>query len=151
MQDWTIRTLEVLILDEADRLLDLGFEQQVSTILHRAPKQRRTGLFSATLTNELKQLVKAGLRNPAHVCVKSVVKPSQGGDVKSGEGKSERGEDELEEDLDESTRKQRDEETSPDSNKKHHDVPSGLTNYYAFAELDVKLPYLVQFLQWVGP
>jgi len=38
------------VLDEADRLLDMGFKQQLDAIMLRLPKQRRTGLFSATQT-----------------------------------------------------------------------------------------------------
>eukprot|EP00397_Hematodinium_sp_SG-2012_P013759 GEMP01013980.1.p1 GENE.GEMP01013980.1~~GEMP01013980.1.p1 ORF type:complete len:631 (+),score=162.21 GEMP01013980.1:161-2053(+) len=64
-----LKHTEVLILDEADRLLALGFENNLSQIFHVMPKQRRTGLFSATLSSELKKLIKAGLRNPAHVQV----------------------------------------------------------------------------------
>lgn len=44
------RAAQVLVLDEADRLLDLGFEVQLLEIIHTLPKQRRTGLFSATQT-----------------------------------------------------------------------------------------------------
>jgi ATP-dependent RNA helicase DDX55/SPB4 len=40
----------VLILDEADTLLDMGFEATINAVLQRLPKQRRTGLFSATQT-----------------------------------------------------------------------------------------------------
>jgi ATP-dependent RNA helicase DDX55/SPB4 len=48
----------------------MGFEASINTILHRLPKQRRTGLFSATQTDEVLQLVRAGLRNPVKVEVK---------------------------------------------------------------------------------
>merc|ERR1712029_1315154 len=65
-----IKTLEVLVLDEGDRLLSLGFERSISTILSFLPKQRRTGLFSATQTKDLDKLVRAGLRNPVLVSVK---------------------------------------------------------------------------------
>jgi len=65
-----VRALEVLILDEADVLLQAGFAAQVGAILSRLPKQRRTGLFSATQTSEVKALIRAGLRNPATVSVK---------------------------------------------------------------------------------
>ncbi|XP_058940608.2 ATP-dependent RNA helicase DDX55-like [Pocillopora verrucosa] len=65
-----VRSLEVLVLDEADRLLDLGFEASLNTILGFLPKQRRTGLFSATQTDEVEALVRAGLRNPVRVTVR---------------------------------------------------------------------------------
>ncbi|OMJ27485.1 ATP-dependent rRNA helicase spb4 [Smittium culicis] len=64
------RELEVLIMDEADRLLDLGFEKQLNMILSMLPKQRRTGLFSATMSEALTELVRTGLRNPAKISVK---------------------------------------------------------------------------------
>lgn len=57
------------MLDEADRLLDLGFQSSVDTILSYLPRQRRTGLFSATQTKEVENLVRAGLRNPVLVSV----------------------------------------------------------------------------------
>ncbi|KAK9746639.1 DEAD/DEAH box helicase [Popillia japonica] len=64
-----VKHLELLILDEADRLLDLGFKTTLDTILSYLPKQRRTGLFSATQTKELDALIRAGLRNPVVVNV----------------------------------------------------------------------------------
>ncbi|XP_066227223.1 ATP-dependent RNA helicase DDX55 isoform X1 [Saccopteryx leptura] len=65
-----VRSLDVLVLDEADRLLDMGFEASINTILEFLPKQRRTGLFSATQTQEVENLVRAGLRNPVRIAVK---------------------------------------------------------------------------------
>eukprot|EP00929_Paragymnodinium_shiwhaense_P106131 TRINITY_DN712_c0_g2_i1.p1 TRINITY_DN712_c0_g2~~TRINITY_DN712_c0_g2_i1.p1 ORF type:complete len:733 (+),score=240.38 TRINITY_DN712_c0_g2_i1:100-2298(+) len=69
-KDFNLRSLELLVLDEADRLLQLGFELDISAILGALPKQRRTGLFSATLPSELQDLMKTGMRNPVHVCVR---------------------------------------------------------------------------------
>ena len=53
-------------------LLDLGFQSTVTRILTHLPKQRRTGLFSATMTDAdaLSELVRVGLRNPARIVVK---------------------------------------------------------------------------------
>lgn len=58
------------MLDEADRLLDLGFKATINNILSYLPRQRRTGLFSATQTTEVTDLIRAGLRNPVLVSVK---------------------------------------------------------------------------------
>lgn len=63
-------SFEVLVLDEADRLLDMGFKEDLTRILQRLPKQRRTGLFSASMTEGVDQLVRVGLRNPVRIAVK---------------------------------------------------------------------------------
>lgn len=63
-------TFEVLVLDEADRLLDLGFKNDLQKILGRLPKQRRTGLFSASVSEAVGELVRVGLRNPVKIAVK---------------------------------------------------------------------------------
>lgn len=60
----------MLVLDEADRLLDLGFKDTLSRILQRLPKQRRTGLFSASVSEAVEELVRVGLQNPYRVNVK---------------------------------------------------------------------------------
>ncbi|KAJ8426432.1 hypothetical protein Cgig2_021039 [Carnegiea gigantea] len=70
------RSLEILILDEADRLLEMGFDNQINSIISRLPKIRRTGLFSATQTDAVKELSKAGLRNPVRIEVRAEIKPS---------------------------------------------------------------------------
>ncbi len=72
-----VRNLECLVLDEADRLLDLGFQVSLNNILKFLPKQRRTGLFSATLTEEVEQLIKVGLRNPVKITVRVQFKQQQ--------------------------------------------------------------------------
>ncbi|KAL9612679.1 MAG: hypothetical protein Q9204_008944, partial [Flavoplaca sp. TL-2023a] len=63
-------SFEVLVLDEADRLLDLGFKEDLQKILSRLPKQRRTGLFSASVSEAVDQIIRVGLRNPVKVVVK---------------------------------------------------------------------------------
>ena len=62
--------VELLILDEADVLLELGFALQIDRIMKQLPRQRRTCLFSATQTRAVRDLARAGLRNPASVSVK---------------------------------------------------------------------------------
>lgn len=61
-------------MDEADRLLDMGFQRQLTAILGHLPKQRRTGLFSATQTEAVVELARAGLRNPVRVEVRTQAK-----------------------------------------------------------------------------
>ncbi|KAL4809986.1 P-loop containing nucleoside triphosphate hydrolase protein [Aspergillus unguis] len=73
-------SFEMLVLDEADRLLDLGFKETLQNILRRLPKQRRTGLFSASVSEAVDQIVRVGLRNPVKVVVK--VKGASGVDDK---------------------------------------------------------------------
>ncbi|KAF8639828.1 hypothetical protein AX17_001084 [Amanita inopinata Kibby_2008] len=83
-----VKELEVLVLDEADRLLDLGFQASVTSIISCLPKQRRTGLFSATMTDAdaLSELVRVGLRNPARIVVKVQAKKLLKGDGKRALG-----------------------------------------------------------------
>ena len=59
--------LQIFILDEADKMLDMGFEVEISYILSKIPKQRRTGLFSATVTSNVENIIKAGMRNPIFI------------------------------------------------------------------------------------
>jgi ATP-dependent RNA helicase RhlE len=56
--------IEILVLDEADRMLDMGFMPDVRKIVERCPRTRQTMLFSATIPPEINQLCKWALRNP---------------------------------------------------------------------------------------
>lgn len=70
MDESVFKSLELLVLDEADRLLNMGFQPTLTAILEKLPKQRRTGLFSATMSDALAELVRTGLRNPVRITVK---------------------------------------------------------------------------------
>ena len=68
--------LEILIMDEADKLLEQSNEVHMNTVLSMLPKQRRTGLFSATMPSQLKSFIKVGMRNPYSVDVKMDISES---------------------------------------------------------------------------
>ncbi|BGP33085.1 ATP-dependent RNA helicase dbp10 [Rhodotorula toruloides] len=61
---YSLSSIQSLIIDEADRLFELGFAEQLHEILHRVPATRQTLLFSAMLPSSLVGFAKAGLQNP---------------------------------------------------------------------------------------
>ncbi|MDQ7089071.1 MAG: DEAD/DEAH box helicase [Methylococcales bacterium] len=63
------KELDVLILDEADRMLDMGFIHDIRKILALLPKQRQNLLFSATFSDEIRRLAKGFVHNPVEIAV----------------------------------------------------------------------------------
>lgn len=68
-QSLSLVNLQTLILDEADRMLDMGFFDDIAAILTHCPKQRQTLLFSATYPNEIQQLASEFMQQPQRVMV----------------------------------------------------------------------------------
>jgi len=64
-----LRGIEILVLDEADRMLDLGFINDIRKIVARVPAKRQTLLFSATMPNEIRQLADTLMTKPVTVNV----------------------------------------------------------------------------------
>lgn len=62
-------SLEILVLDEADRMLDMGFIHDIKRILKVLPKQRQNLLFSATFSDEIRSLAKGLVNNPVEISV----------------------------------------------------------------------------------
>jgi len=61
--------LQMLVLDEADRILDMGFSATLSNIIENLPKERQTVLFSATLSKSVKDLARLSLRTPEYIAI----------------------------------------------------------------------------------
>lgn len=66
---FAVDTLEILVLDEADRMLEDGFADELNEILTTIPKSRQTMLFSATMTDTVDKLIRVGLNRPARLMV----------------------------------------------------------------------------------
>ncbi|XP_074647196.1 putative ATP-dependent RNA helicase DDX47 [Tubulanus polymorphus] len=66
-----LRSLKYLVMDEADRILNMDFEQEVDKILKVIPRERNTYLYSATMTKKVQKLQRASLKNPVKVEVSS--------------------------------------------------------------------------------
>jgi len=68
--EFLYKNLQCLVIDEADRCLDVGFEEEMKQIIHLLPKRRQTMLFSATLTSKIDTLAKIALKHdPVYVGV----------------------------------------------------------------------------------
>lgn len=126
-----VRRLEVLIMDEADRLLDMGFSVALTAILTRLPKQRRTGLYSATQTEQVDELARAGLRNPVRVTVRVKARAPAVPEGRLAVGEDAAGDAAA---------------GQPRADKKRQVIPASLTCFYVVLRHDHKLHHFVKLL-----
>ncbi len=136
------RDVQVLILDEADKMLELGYEVKLTTIIEKLPKQRRTGLFSATINSQIENIIKVGMRNPVYIDVKIL-------DTDIKEQSIFVTKDEINKRNPENTLVLRDylDKKSQISNI-NQEVPSQLLNYYVICEKPKnKIPFLFAILE----
>ena len=137
----SLSSIEILILDEADRMLDMGFEMSVSTIISKLPKQRRTGLFSATVTSNVENIIKAGMRNPEFINI--IINQNKTSNLFVSEN-------EIKEQITKKGSYYTIIEFSPDNykiNNTSQEVPKGLGQYYReIKNIKYKIPHLIQIL-----
>ena len=112
----------------------------VQAILSAVPKQRRTGLFSATLTTELQRVMKAGMRNPVHVCVR-LKRPVSETENATGQGGALKVRKKQPEAIKDGNVE---EETKPVVS---HELPTKLSNYYLQLPATERFGFLRHFLQ----
>ena len=74
-----LSSVDVLVLDEADEMLDMGFAEELDAILEAVPKHRQTALFSATMAPKIKAITKKHLHDPLHVTI--AAEPTKPGNV----------------------------------------------------------------------
>jgi len=72
-----LNSIEFFVLDEADRMLDMGFIHDIKKIITKIPQKRQTLFFSATVPEEIKKLASSILHNPVHVSVTPVSSSSE--------------------------------------------------------------------------
>lgn len=68
---FVVENLEILVLDEADRMLEEGFSDELNEVLNTIPRSRQTMLFSATMTQDIDKLIRVGMNKPVRLMVDS--------------------------------------------------------------------------------
>lgn len=72
-----LRKIKIFVLDEADRMVDMGFIDDVKKIMSQCPRERQTLLFSATITSETKKIARVHMKDPVEIKAKNYVDPKK--------------------------------------------------------------------------
>ncbi|KAE8212514.1 hypothetical protein CF327_g3839 [Tilletia walkeri] len=123
--DFDTSNVQMLVLDEADRILDMGFAPTLNAIVENLPKKRQTLLFSATQTRRVKDLARLSLVEPEYVAVSNA--PADPSDPTSTRATTTTGED--------------------DATSGANSLPANLSQNYMVVPLPSKLSTLFSFLR----
>jgi len=118
----------MLVIDEADRILDEGFEESINEILTYLPLKRQTMLFSATLTKSIKRLANVTMKSPEYISLHEI---TQNNAVQNNDNKQQN--------------KDKQDETVKDNSKKI--TPVNLAEFYTICPPHEKLDILYSFLK----
>lgn len=137
--DLDCSALKVLVLDEADRILDMGFKSTLDAIIQNMPKGRQTLLFSATQTKDVKALARLSLQSPEYLSVTSST--DRGNETPENTEKSKH--------SDENPNRSEANHANPSvpSSVKIVGVPAGLSQSYTIVSLREKLSVLWSFIK----
>lgn len=136
--------LKVLILDEADRILDMGFSKTLDAIIQNLPSDRQTLLFSATQTKDVKALARLSLKSPEYISISSApTKP--GASVAVDNGKKTSSAANLEQNA--KPAKQAENVSREDGSVGIVGTPVGLSQSYTIVKQSEKLSVLWSFIK----
>ncbi len=145
-----LKSSKILIMDEADLFFQQGNQIKLNNVIDHLPKERRTGLFSATMTSAVQELVRAGMRNPYYIEILSYKSKNLRETQEPFAIENLRDEYALIEDFEERSLRMKIEE-SKGERKIKNEIPATLKNYYITVEnQEKKLPYLLNFIKQGG-